>query len=119
MNETEEKISSEITAEESVGNEQVAKAEENTADIGDLKKYFPEYDSYENIPKEAKDISEKENIPIFDAYLRYRFFQDKKVEEEKKNREKNSEGAVGSLKTHDSDYGLSYINAMLKAIRKN
>ena len=37
---------------------------------------------------------------------------------EQENREKNKQGAVGSLKSKDTDYGMSYINAMLKAINK-
>ncbi|MBQ5590938.1 MAG: hypothetical protein IIU65_04595 [Clostridia bacterium] len=38
-------------------------------------------------------------------------------DEEVKNREENKEKEVGSLKSNDTDYGVSYINAMLKAIK--
>ena len=87
------------------------------SDFDVLKRNFPEFQSMEDVPKEAEQISEKENIPIFDAYLRYLFYQNKRIEEEQKNREKNSMKTVGSLKSADNDYGMSYINAMLKAIR--
>ena len=87
------------------------------SDFDVLKRNFPEFQSMEDVPKEAAQISEKENIPIFDAYLRYLFYQNKRIEEEQKNREKNSMKTVGSLKSADNDYGMSYINAMLKAIR--
>lgn len=90
----------------------------DNADFDVLKQHFPEIKSADDVPKEAERISKKENIPIFDAYLRYLFFENKRIKEEQENREKNIMNTVGSLKSADSDYGMSYINAMLKAIRK-
>lgn len=121
-----EEFESEISgAEDNAENEILNQSEEthqntksDNTDFDILKQNFPEIQSADDIPKEAESISKKENIPIFDAYLRYLFFQNKRIEEEQKNREKNSMNTVGSLKSADADYGMSYINAMVKAIRK-
>lgn len=92
---------------------------ENSKDeLAEIHEHFDEYKSYDDIPDEAIILSETKNISLFDAILRYLFFQSKQIEKEHKNREKNKQGAVGSLKTNEADYGLSYISAMMKAINK-
>ena len=81
-----------------------------------VSKHFKEFKTCEDIPTEALILSETKNISLFDAILRYLFFQSKQIEKEQKNRQKNKMRAVGSLKTNEVDYGLSYSSAMLKAI---
>ena len=95
---------------------------ENSADNDEIKvinKYFPQYKSVGDIPSEALIINETKNIPLFDAILRYHFFENKKCDDDLKNREKNEQGTAGSLKTKDTEYGMNYISAMLKAIKNN
>ena len=77
---------------------------------------FAEYKSIDDLPDEVVLISELKGISLFDALLRYKFYERKKAEKEQQNRQKNFQNSVGSLKTNDVDYGLSYINAMLKGI---
>ncbi len=81
-----------------------------------ISEYFKEYKTYDDIPTDAIILSETKSISLFDAILRYLFFQSKLIEKEQENRRKNKTRAVGSLKTNEADYGLSYISAMLKAI---
>ncbi|MBQ4155676.1 MAG: hypothetical protein IJD90_02595 [Clostridia bacterium] len=92
------------------------KNEDKKDDFVLLSEHFKEYKSYDDIPSEAIILSETKSISLFDAVLRYLFFQSKQIEKEQKNRQKNKQRAVGSLKTNEADYGLSYISAMLKAI---
>lgn len=92
------------------------KPESEKDDFKQISEYFNEYKSYEDIPADALILSETKNISLFDAILRYLFFEAKKQEKEHENRQKNKQRAVGSLKTNEADYGLSYISAMLKAI---
>lgn len=92
--------------------------QEKSDELAEVLEHFSEYKSYDDIPDEAIILSETKNISLFDALLRYLFFQSKLIEKEHQNREKNKQGAVGSLKTNEADYGLSYISAMMKAINK-
>lgn len=112
----------EILTEEALekeANQNINEANSESFDGFDiLQKHFPEFNTVEDLPKEVCGISRDEKISIFDAYLRYLVLQNKRIEAEQKNREKNSEIAVGSLKSADADSGQSYINAMLKAIRE-
>ena len=91
---------------------------EKSDELSEIREHFDEYKTYDDIPDEAIILSETKNISLFDAILRYLFFQSKQIEKEHQNREKNKQGAVGSLKTNEADYGLSYISAMMKAINK-
>ena len=81
-----------------------------------ISKTFSEYKTIKDLPDEVVLISELNNISLFDALLRYKFFERKKAENEELNRQKNYKNSVGSLKTNNVDYGYSYINALLKGI---
>ena len=89
MKSTEEFESENSGTEDNAENEILKQSEEtqqntksDNTDFDILKQSFPEIQSVDDIPKEAESISKKENIPIFDAYLRYLFFQNKRIEEE-------------------------------------
>ncbi len=96
--------------------ENQTKTQEKKTETDLIFENFKEIKSLDDIPDEAKILSETKNISLFDALLRCLFFQSKQIEKEQKNREKNKQRAVGSLKTTGAECGLSYISAMLKAI---
>ena len=113
-----EAIDCEVAEIEQPSSETVEEENESHNQFDEIKIHFPDIQSQDDLPKEVKDIAKEEKISYFDAYLRYLHFQEKRIESEKKNREQNNQNAVGSLKSDDTDLGLSYINAMLKAINK-
>ena len=118
-NSLKEKLLAKVNGDEELAQKlmdlETKKADEKD-DFSLVLEHFKEYKSYDDIPSEAIIISETKSISLFDAVLRYLFFQSKLIEKEQKNRQKNKQRAVGSLKTNEVDYGLSYISAMLKAI---
>lgn len=85
-------------------------------DFEEINEYFSNYKTADDLPDEVLILSELKGISLFDSLLRYKLLQHQKAEKEQKNREKNMQKGVGSLQTNDTDYGFSYISAMLRGI---
>lgn len=62
-----------------------------------LAEEFPQFVSPAQLPDGVLDMAAKENIPLLDAYLRYRLQEEKKVAAAAEKRQQAAAQSVGSL----------------------
>ncbi len=64
-----------------------------------LQQEFPEVQSLEQVPERVLQIAREQNVSLFDAYLRHRFYEQQAIAAEEARRERTAACAVGSLQT--------------------
>ncbi len=64
----------------------------------ELKKYFPNIESEEDLPEEVSEASKLKGTLLLDEYLRYLLTQKKRQEKSKQHEEKLQKASIGSLK---------------------
>ncbi len=64
-----------------------------------LQQQVPTLRGVEEVPQEVFQTAEKENISLFDAYLRYRFYEQQAIAAEQARRERAAACSAGSLQT--------------------
>ena len=62
-----------------------------------LREEFSAIHSPEQLPDAVLDMATKDNIPLFDAYLRFRYYEEKRVRLEEENRRRAAARSAGSL----------------------
>lgn len=62
-----------------------------------LSEEFPQMSHPDQLPDEVLNLAATENIPLLDAYLRFRWQEEKRVRAEEERRRRTAEQAVGSL----------------------
>lgn len=83
-------------------------------EFGEVAEAFPEVKSIDDIPKSVLEEARK-GRNLFDAYLRYRHAEFKKIDSAKQTAESNAKSTAGSMSgTNDED---STLNAFLKGLR--
>jgi hypothetical protein len=82
----------------------------------ELREEFPALHSPEQLPDAVLDLAVKKNIPLFDAYLRFRYEEEKRVRREEERRRQAAADAVGSLMQGEADANLEQ-DAFLRAFR--
>ncbi len=83
-----------------------------------VKENFPHIKQIEDLPSEVLVLSETADISLFDAYLRYIFSQQQKINNQRLVENQNKSNSTGSLKDNQTDYGFAIFNAMIKGINK-
>lgn len=81
-----------------------------------LREEFPTIHSPEQLPDAVLDMAANENIPLFDAYLRFRYAEEKRIRQEEERRRQAAARAVGSLTQGTADANLEQ-EAFLRAFR--
>lgn len=64
-----------------------------------LQQEVPELESIEQVPETVLETAAKQNISLFDAYLRYRFYEQQAIIAEQQRRERAAACSAGSLQT--------------------
>ncbi len=64
-----------------------------------LQQEIPTLQSIEQVPETVLETAVKENIPLFDAYLRYRWREQQAIAAEQARRERTAACSAGSLQT--------------------
>lgn len=64
-----------------------------------LQQEVPELHSIEEVPETVLRTAAQENIPLFDAYLRYRFYEQQAILREEMRQQQTAQLSVGSLQT--------------------
>ncbi len=62
-----------------------------------LREEFPAIHSPEQLPDEVLDMAVQQNIPLFDAYLRFRHEEEKRILREEQRRREAAARSAGSL----------------------
>lgn len=62
-----------------------------------LQQEMPELESVADLPEAVLASAAEENIPLLDAYLRYRFREERAVLAERERQQRAAEAAAGSL----------------------
>ena len=81
----------------------------------DFEKYGEEmgYKTINDIPKAVIDSAVNNNISLFDAYLRFKHSEDKKVNANRKKQTENANKSTGSLKSNGGDDDYSSLSKIL------
>lgn len=87
------------------------------ADFLRLTEDFPELQSPSQLPESVLDTAAAENIPLLDAYLRYRWQEEKKVLAAAAKREQAARQSAGSLSAGSSQVAPEQ-DAFLRAFRR-
>ena len=62
-----------------------------------LQAEMPELESVADLPEAVWKVAAEENVPLLDAYLRYRFREERAVLAEQQRQQRATEAAAGSL----------------------
>lgn len=93
-------------------------AERIAAGFAVLQQEFPEtIKTVQDIPDGVLRLSAKENIPLFDAYLRYQHNEGRKIEAATKQEQNNQAAGVGKVDTGSADASTPEIEAMRRGVR--
>ena len=68
-------------------------------DFSALQQQVPEFTSMDCVPKEVLKVAEEQHISRFDAYLRYRFYEQQAIAAEQERRAFAAACSAGSLQT--------------------
>ena len=81
-----------------------------------LREEFPAIHSPEQLPDAVLELAANENIPLFEAYLRFRYAEEKRIRQEEERRRQAAACAVGSLTQGAADANPEQ-EAFLRAFR--
>ncbi len=74
-------------------------AEPSAEEFQRLKQEVPELDSVNDLPETVLREASEQNLPLLDAYLRYRWREQRAVAEERARQKRTGEQTAGSLYT--------------------
>ncbi len=69
------------------------------AEFLQLQQQVPELQGVQQVPKEVYETAHRENISLFDAFLRYRYREQQAIAAEQQRQQRTAELSVGSLHT--------------------